>query len=520
MILNLNRLSLRHSQALLLAPFFLQLGCGSSSSSSTSSAASGAFPKDLAISSPTASSTTSFLAQLSDTSGEGQMQREAASGFNTSLSYKNKVAKINAILAGTKTADCQVTLPTLTSSTAPTCYGPNVNYQNFPSGPTTAGQLPSGDLGLWSSAEASGEACASAKLNQLISDVAQKEDTALLLDASMVCLMNVNGTAIPAAGASAVDLTSVVNSAIQTNNSGVTVTSATFQRLSDSGSNKVYQIALTATTSVSGSSVTMTFNMKHMPTASDNSTYQGKIWGSLTGMPTNGDSRQANQFFTVGYERKSTTSILAEVQFAGTATTVTKTTAFKTNGDLDWSVISGANSANLQHALLNIDPSTGLGNASFSWQAGGSDDKTRVFNVYTGSTSGTVSGCGFFGFGDPFTTTKVADNTIKTFICAWAPPAPATSDHTGKVGYAQKQCMTQNSTSGLFTSTTAKEKITYAPVASCSVASGGTFTYGTSATKDSTWVDTATTAVTNNLVLLSSDTDFATYSAPTAPTTP
>ncbi|MGK5083431.1 hypothetical protein WDW37_08995 [Bdellovibrionota bacterium FG-1] len=503
-------------------------GCGSTAATAVATAvatAADAFPSGLAISSPVAVKTASgLMARFDLPVGHEQAAAAAATAFDSTLPYADKITRINAILNGTTAADCQIALPNLMSAGAASCYGPSVNYTGYPSANTGTGQLPGGDLGLWSSTVASGEACASAKLNQLIGDIASKEDTALLMSASMICLMKVNSTALPAAGAAAVDLTTVMNTAVQAKNSTVTVTSATFARLADAGTNPVYQISLAASMTISGSTVTTTYNMKHEPTNADNTTYIGKIWGSMVGMPSNGDVRQANQFFTVGYARTAT-AVNAEVQYAGTANTITAATALKTTGDLDWAIIeanNGQNAANLQHALISTNPTTGLASASFAWQAGGGDGLARVFNAYTTVTGGTTTGCGFFGFGTGFSVTAPADNSISRFICAWAPPAPVNSDraNVSHAGLAQKQCMTQNATTGLFVPDVTKEKITYAPVPGCDAASGGTFAYGVTASLDSSWVNTASTAVTNNLVTLSSDADFLLYTAPTAPTTP
>lgn len=477
--------------------------------------ASIAYPKGLAVA--------SLVAAATPVAVRNQSTIQTVT-FDSSLGYKDKVAHLNQILSGTTAAECAAILPNITPSAAPSCYGPTLYYQNHPNGSDAPGfpgpfpQLPSGDLGIWNSTDTNGEACVAAKLNQLTTDLAKKEDMALLLGASMICLMKVSEKDLPETVSSSVDLTSELNSAISTNNSFTTITSASVERLADLDSHPVYKISIAGTISILFSHMNMTFNLKHMPTTSDNSTYQGRIWGSITGLPLTGDPRQANAYFTLGYERTSSL-VKSELHFTGTASTISESQAIGTDGSLNWSNImasNGTQSANIQHSILNVDPTTGTGSVSYSWQAGGGDSATRVFNAYTTSSSNVTSGCGFFGFGEPFSTTGAPNNSINKFICNWAGPG---NNHAGLTSYAQKQCMTQDLGMGHFVPNVSQENITYAPVNSCSVASGGTFQYGTSSNQD-LWTKTSSTAVTHNLIHIETDPDYANYSAPSAPHTP
>ncbi|NBU21066.1 hypothetical protein EBS43_06605 [bacterium] len=63
---------------------------------------------------------------------------------------------------------------------------------------------------------------------------------------------------------------------------------------------------------------------------------------------------------------------------------------------------SGANSENLQNVVFQINPSTCVGSASYAWQEGGCDSNSRVFNVFTKADEDSIGGCGFFGFGSPY----------------------------------------------------------------------------------------------------------------------
>ena len=410
-----------------------------------------------------------------------------------------------------------MSLPSLSPSASPNFYGLKLYYKNHidgsdatPVSPDTNPSLPGGDLGIWiSTEESTGEACVSAKMNQLIADLSAKEDSALLLAASMVCLANVSGKSLPSAGGAAVDLTTELNSAVQLSSSSTSITAASLSRLSDQDSHPVYQFSISATQA----SLALDIHLKHMPTNSDNSLYRGSLSVSLLGM-NSGDERQKNAYLVLGYERTSD-DIRMQLEHAGTRDSIAD--AITEAGAIDWAKVQasgGVNSANLQHALFKIDPSTGLGSVSYSWQAGGADGASRVFNAYTAADGGSVSGCGFFGFGDGYTTAGAADNSIGKFICNWAGPG---NSHVGVADKAQKQCMTQDS-SGLFVPNPLKENITYAPSNSCDGGEVGSGFKAGTADNDGSMV--ALDSVSNNLVTISSDLDYIAYVAPVAPSIP
>ena len=74
--------------------------------------------------------------------------------------------------------------------------------------------------------------------------------------------------------------------------------------------------------------------------------------------------------------------------------------------------------------------------------------------------------------------------------------------------------------SGRFTSVAEKESIKYAPTNSCDIDVGSSFKYGlVDSTGGSGW-DDHSAGLTNTLVDLTSDTDYAKYVAPAAPSTP
>ena len=486
---------------LLAIILFFSSSCGkksdSTSSTSTSSSSVSTYPLGFAVGS-ILSSTTSASAMTIPTN-------YTSFAFNSEASPSAKAATLDAVAAGTKTADCTINLPNLTAPNSPSCYGPTVDYQNHIDGTSpSSGQLPSGDLGIWTATNGSNsEACAAAKLTSLINSATAYIDSALLYSASIACLMRVNGVSTPAIGAS-VDMKTLLASATSTN-SGLSITSASFERLANStAGNAIYKDSIVATI---GSNST-TLYLKHEPLDSSNSTYKGVVYGTISNSNPNPTA------FSVVYSKDSSASLKIEMTYA---TMNGSNTPHNSDGTLK---LTSAGS-NINRGVFNLNPSNWTGNVSYSWQAGSGDSHTRVFNIHTETSGSTTTGCGFFGFGSNFNTTTgtAPNNSITTMICNWAGPG---NSHTGQTGKAQKQCMTKNS-SGVFVYDSTKNKIAYSPNNSCSMtsgqngASGSPFGYKLSS---ETSYPSTQPAVTNDLVTLSSDTDFASYTAPTAPTPP
>lgn len=519
------------------------------------------FPVTLALASIFSSGVSSFTAQYRDQAASPSPAASASPGaspvgsaspapaggstaFDSTQSFEEKTAAIETVVTASTAAACQVVLPNIGGAQSnPDCYGPTLEYINHLDATGSAvdnnstndhpgntgldddGGLPSGDLGIWSSTDsASGAACTAAKMNGLINYGAANLDAALLLSASMYCVMKVNSLALPAAGGTTT-LTSYLNTAIQVHNSTTTVSLATISRLTDVGGNAVY--LYTVKTSQTGTpTITSVTYMKHMDTATDGSTFTGKIYGSVE----SGSGGMGGFAYSMLY-KKASASVLNYKMVSGMYTPTNgnpnPSTLFSSAGDLVISTTTPG--ADLRQLIANLDPTTGLGNLSFAWQAGINDDKTRVFNAFTRTTTSTaVEGCGFFGYGPNFnpSTGALPSNAISTFICNWAGPG---NQHTGQVGKAQKQCMLQNATTGVFAVDSTREDIAYAPVNSCSYdgtsknsgalsfnwalpVTGGAWGAGLTVANHA--------AVTNNLVTLSSDADYAHYTAPSAPTDP
>ena len=471
-------------------------GCGGSSSDENVNA----YPESFVVASPLMN-TLATASSLDTIAGSKIKINE----FKPDASFKEQTKVINAIVNSTTIDNCKISLPTLPqpgNSPRATCYGPVVEYQYHLDSPGNSGiaSLPPGDLGLWTSSDGS-QACTAAQMNAIINDMSAKVDSSLLLAASMVCIMNANGQSLPSAGSS-VSLTTELNDAIQVNNPNTTISTASLERLEDSDGHPVYKYSIISTTLIGTESFTYSTYLKHIPTVDDNSSYKGKIWGSLE--PSTSVNATA---YSVTYEKENT-AIKAKLTSAFSV--LTKDSLLDSDGNIP---VTGPWNQNFNYALFNIDSETGLGAVSYSWQAGAQDSHTRVFNVFTEQNGDVVSGCGFFGYGQKVDKSggTLPTNTISTFICNWAGPG---NSHVGKVNMAQKQCMEKNA-SGYFVST--KDNIEYSPVNNCSNTANQSNGAGTFGIRLSGEISFDTSARPNDLVDLTTDTDYANYTAPIAP---
>jgi hypothetical protein len=183
--------------------------------------------------------------------------------------------------------------------------------------------------------------------------------------------------------------------------------------------------------------------------------------------------------------------------------------AFTEDGDL---APAGGWNSSMSLSLLDVDRATGTGKGAYLWQAGPNDGRTRVFNVFTSaSASGDLTGCGFFGFGQPFSS-ELPPVSIENFICNWAGPG---NQHSGVTAVAQKQCMATDNF-GLWAPT--ESLIAYSPQNSCANSSAD-FRGGLSGSNQADWTAFPSES---ELVSLTTDDDYVTHfgEGPVAPAAP
>lgn len=190
---------------------------------------------------------------------------------------------------------------------------------------------------------------------------------------------------------------------------------------------------------------------------------------------------------SISYEKNSSGNMkyaLSSANFCGSSADPYKSSSnYSVNLSKTYSSNNGGWGNNANVLLADFNPTSGVGNYQYAWQAGFGDSNTRVLNMNISSTSSAVA---YFGFG-PAITASSGVGTIDRMICNWAGP---NSSHTG-VSKVQKQVMTRSST--MFTPSS--NFITYDPVNSCDSTSAS-FSYKKAS--DSTY--TTASSTTANLV--------------------
>lgn len=503
--------------------------CGSSSGSGDSESSSGTttvtenplsvtFPQDLAVTSPLASSTVA-PGNVSKTF-KSITKGEAETG--QLVTYEDRKQELQGMLEADTVEGCKFTISLFMQSPEANCYGPNLEYHNHPNGTDeirtgeTEPTLPGGDTGLWADYnfapnptsginESTGEACAAAKLNSLVSNVSFKVDSAMNMFAGMLCVANIEGTStLPAIG-EAKDYTDLVSTLVENiSEVTITVTTATITREADlvdgANSYEVYLSHVAATVSDGENSAIVDVYLKHIPKNADNTIYKGKLWYTIkseTGLPAGtpncsmGEANAKQVASSVLYEKDAEGDLSYHLRSASYCST--DVDPFDENHNVDATKMhtegqdqppdgppsdqgqkaaadysdGWAGNFNIGTFLLHSD-NTAL--VSFAWQAGPQDGWTRTFimNLTTGGDA--AAGCGYFGFGPAVN----EDNTgsITGFICNWAGPNNDMGNGANRatVEKVQEQCMLKDATTGMFAPTSSHIK--YAPADSCDVSAG------------------------------------------------
>lgn len=411
---------------------------------------------------------------------------DAQAATTRSPRYLKAANAINALLTGATTPragaafDAAVFLRTPVNAG---CYGPTVKYEGHPDGTPSAGELPSGDVGLWTTLDsATGWACASAQLDARMDGVSGRVNTGLMTLASLINVASATGKSKPAVGAS-LDLKADMTTAFSGSATAPSFTTATVSQ--PTAGTFTYSVQFEFT--VSGVTRKAEVSLTHTPGAS-RSEYTGLLTyalargsGDLQNCP--GSSGGTVDVGTLKYTRTSTTAMTLvhrEGNYcgAGTAAALATTYAsFSSDGQLDpagkWSGTKGwANNFNRFGATY--DPTTMKGSYAYGWQAGHMDGNARVFNIGLNfdSASSRRDGEAYFGYGTDIST---SDGKIQGFICNWAGPG---NSRTLK-DYFQRQHITFDDSAGKWLPTNnsaSSSNITYAPTNSCASA-GGSFYY-------------------------------------------
>ena len=384
----------------------------------TTTASSELFPADLSVSSPTNAST--INASLSASSSVGF----AASSADLALS--DTAATVESLLAATDIADCafDIEIPNATTAPIPECYGPTADYENHPDiGDENSGELPSGDLGLWTADDATtGLACSAAELNYRLDLVEARAEMAQLSLASMVCVLNNSKTvSMPTSGSTA-DLTTELAAVLDS--STVSISSATLALETTSGLNTyTYALSLNVTDATTAEVQALTINMTHDLADEKGTSFSGvmnyQFNDTVAGGNCIGDVTEAG---SVKYSKDDTGNYGIRADSAEFC--MSDDSPFTADGVLDPTyqydgVTAGGWGNNYNIFLAKYDPATLEGNYSNSWQAGSQDSNTRVFNLAIASVEKEKTGEAYFGYGLDVGDENF-DGSIAGFICDWA----------------------------------------------------------------------------------------------------
>lgn len=478
------------SSALLVCLFAL-IACGANEAGTrvgnpptTTVTTSELYPEEFAVTSPleTSSEFTTNLPTL---------VRNSVTSQPTGSARVAAIERINDILSATGTAsgsDASICAPLLKTllmdADDATCYGPSVAYEKHPdfTPPEFApqnyedGELPPGDVGIWTETEdGTDQACAAAQLNHRMRSVAYKSQAAMETFASLVCVANDK----PAAGET-LTLTDSMNSMATSAGLDAVFSLATLSaETTADGLTYSYDVEFVYT-DTAGDAHPVVLRMSYTPAATDTTTYQGQFSYLIGDNQSLDDAGcpSSDDFFDAGsvvYTRDGSERIRFEARQAGYCSS--SGSSFDPIGDdglLDTSEESATNPNGWQHnftvTLADYSPTTEVGNFVLAWQAGSDDGNSRVANVTLNESEGegTLSGDAWFGYGDDIAS---FDGSIKGIICNWAGPG---STHTLQ-NHAQHQGIVFDATAEAFTSTADTLNIGYAPTNSCSYDGTGSF---------------------------------------------
>ncbi len=439
---------------MLLSPLACQETGESDISSSESDEASATFPTELAVASP--------FDVTDESITESTPFRTATLPAFTSR-YAWATWRINVILNTTNPVLCTFDPELfLEQEDNASCFGPTINYEGHPDAidptdPSEAnGELPPGDLGLWSETDSeTGLPCSAAQLNARMNGVTYKSMAALSGLASMICTMNTNGISMPSSASE--DLTTEMNALGITD---TTFTSAVISHEVNGSGDDQYSYEMELEYSPGGAGpYLIRVQLDHIPGASSKD-YVGRLSYLVNNSSAGGNcpSTDVTDNGSLLYERTRIDEMNVEVRQG-------EFCEHDSDGLVDGQVdpqdqYSSANPTgwgnNFSVLIANYNPLNMEGNFSYAWQAGPDDANSRLFNV-TISNSG-EEGKAFYGYGDTIDQTS---GSVEGFICSWVGP---NADQTVQ-DYAQYQEVNYDSSSGAFS--TVDANIVYAPTNSC-----------------------------------------------------
>ncbi len=347
------------------------------------------------------------------------------------------------------------------------CYGPSVLYRNHPDatgGDPSPAHLPSGDLGVFDTAESTGEACVAAKMNEMTGKVRKTVQESIETGKRALCFANVLGKELPTEEGDELDLTEDVNTALEeiaadlSKKGKLSFSTIKIKLVEAAETGNVFQTEVQADIP-RGSLWTRVVTKKYSDTHT-----KGYVWGvftkSTTATALQAPAQNDPDVFSVIYDKEGDV-----IKFEGTKSVAQSTqdkSALNTSKDSlfesDKRVrVATSGNPGYAHVMANLDSATGAGEMIFMWTAGSAQEEQRTLHAKVTASGDTRSGWGYFGFGPKLGdfraavkggSVPAAQQSIDKMICNWAGP---NNSHTG-IAYAQKQLITF--TTDKFTATT------------------------------------------------------------------
>ncbi len=353
------------------------------------------------------------------------------------------------------------------------CYGPTLLYKDHPDSTVpNSGELPSGDLGIWSINEGvTTQACSAAQLDARMQGVKTRTMGGLFLLASSLDAMYNSGQNLPAVGAPAIDITS----------SMPVVPNVTFNSVSiEQIAVDEYQYSIDFTYTRVGTDYDIKFQTIHKAGSSSDEymglmTYQiqDRMSGGNCGVGDNDITKKG----TLIYERVSSDDFKVDAREADFCTH-SFLSGLDSNGLLDandrYDNISNPDGwgNNFNRFVSNYKNSNKSGQYSYVWQAGPNDSHSRVLQIDLNNHT-PVDGESYFGYGAQIFDTSAIFGENLGLICNWAAQG---SSHTPQL-YAQRQFLTYDTSTTLFETSIAGSNITYAPTNNCTYLGNDSFEY-------------------------------------------
>jgi hypothetical protein len=436
------------------------------------------FPQDLVVTSPYSHETLT-QAQAANTqyssaiAGAGQLQVGLRSLLLseevTPVGFGTKRAVLAEQLHTATTPDAcvyQVVRP-MGSDLESDCFGPSITLSSGVDGGVTS--YPGGDRGVMFQNNVAGEACTAAKISNSVDAYTSRVDKATGLAAMMICYARQSGNELPGDGETLDFMEFQSNFPASSNSFPFTFTSASMKRDgSTSDDRPIYETSLAfSEADAMNPSKEIKLTIRHVPVNNANTLYKGRL------QMIENQSGQNKNVISITYDKTETSVLRLEGRMIGQPSTMSDSLVFGENGE---AVLPTSNTGGT-YAIFNINTSDGTGKIATAWVAGTASEKTRSFVAEVAASSGTKSGCGYFGFGASLQELIQARESalpatrtlpfINSFTCNWAG-----NNQMFYPNLAQRQCMTQNADTGRFVETVGNWE--FSPQASCS---GAGFTW-------------------------------------------